>query len=258
MIIITGPGRSGTSVIAQVYARAGIDPGGVWEPSVRAGMEDPEIYALNRKILDALGLSTLGVKRPAPRIDDLRIPHRAKTRVKRLIKPHLRSRVRSAFESAIWNRSKSLSLLDWARIPELAQAYGTELREAASGRLVCKDPQFCWTLPVWLSAGAEIDHVVITHRRLDDMLESRRAAGHLHFRKYSDARNAMIYAFGNAVSVVTDSAVPHTVLRFPDFLGTPERLASTLPLPDERLRPALRRSLTDVVDAGMTSSSLGS
>ena len=36
MIVVTGPGRSGTSLVAQLYRELGFDPGGRWHDDVRA------------------------------------------------------------------------------------------------------------------------------------------------------------------------------------------------------------------------------
>jgi len=47
MIIITGPGRSGTSVLAQFCLKMGYNPGGSWYDCVDAGMEHPRVAAIN-------------------------------------------------------------------------------------------------------------------------------------------------------------------------------------------------------------------
>jgi hypothetical protein len=55
MIVITGPGRSGTSVLAQFCLKMGHDPGGSWHDCVDAGMEHPRVAAIN----DALFLEVM-------------------------------------------------------------------------------------------------------------------------------------------------------------------------------------------------------
>lgn len=47
MIIITGPGRSGTSVLAQFCLKMGYDPGGSWHDRVDAGLEHPRVAVIN-------------------------------------------------------------------------------------------------------------------------------------------------------------------------------------------------------------------
>src|SRR5438034_4901812 len=66
MIIVTGPGRSGTSLVAAVYRELGLDPGGTWYPEIRAGFEDPEVIEVNKRIIRDLGLSPLD-PRPVPK-----------------------------------------------------------------------------------------------------------------------------------------------------------------------------------------------
>lgn len=52
MIIITGPGRSGTSVLAQFCLKMGYNPGGSWHDFVDAGLEHPRIAAINNALYD--------------------------------------------------------------------------------------------------------------------------------------------------------------------------------------------------------------
>lgn len=51
MLIITGTGRSGTSALAEFCRQMGHDPGGNWRDDINAGMEDPEVIAINRRLL---------------------------------------------------------------------------------------------------------------------------------------------------------------------------------------------------------------
>ena len=51
MLVITGMGRSGTSVLATFCKRLGFDPGGDYVEGINAGMEDPEVVAINEEIL---------------------------------------------------------------------------------------------------------------------------------------------------------------------------------------------------------------
>ena len=47
MLVITGPGRSGTSALALFCRAIGCDPGGVWCDEVNAGLEDARVAAIN-------------------------------------------------------------------------------------------------------------------------------------------------------------------------------------------------------------------
>ncbi len=49
--VITGTGRCGTSFTAQVFREAGIDPGGGYDPNVRAGWEYAPVVAINEELL---------------------------------------------------------------------------------------------------------------------------------------------------------------------------------------------------------------
>jgi len=55
VIVITGPGRSGTSFIANLYQNLGFDPGGGWEDHKRAGLEERDIVKMNTKLCEELG-----------------------------------------------------------------------------------------------------------------------------------------------------------------------------------------------------------
>lgn len=50
MLIITGTGRCGTSLVARFTKEMGYDPGGHWEPSINAGYEHPDSCRINHEI----------------------------------------------------------------------------------------------------------------------------------------------------------------------------------------------------------------
>lgn len=54
MLVITGPGRSGTSVLALFCQKLGYDPGGQWNASVDAGLEHPQVVTINDALLGEL------------------------------------------------------------------------------------------------------------------------------------------------------------------------------------------------------------
>ena len=64
MIIITGTGRSGSSLLAKLFKELGSPVSGGWSEKINAGLEDPDVVALNCKIL-----AFSGVKRPEDRWD---------------------------------------------------------------------------------------------------------------------------------------------------------------------------------------------
>src|SRR4051794_8742837 len=145
MIVITGPGRSGTSALAEVYKELGFDPGGAWVERTRAGLEDPRFYSLNNRLAAQLGMTMLR-----------RFPRTAAAR----------DREEVTFQPA-----------DWARLAGVVAHNRDAMRELARDTEVVKDPRFTYLLPAWIAAGASIDHVVITNRDMDAMVASRLAAG---------------------------------------------------------------------------------
>ena len=50
MIVITSPGRSGTTFLALLYRELGFDPGGQYRQSVSAGMEDSVFSRMNEQL----------------------------------------------------------------------------------------------------------------------------------------------------------------------------------------------------------------
>lgn len=56
MIIVTGTGRSGTSVLAKILKRCGCNFRGDWSDKIRAGLEDPEIVSLNERMFKEYNL----------------------------------------------------------------------------------------------------------------------------------------------------------------------------------------------------------
>jgi hypothetical protein len=50
MLVITGMGRSGTSVLAALCKQLGYDPGGDYVEGINAGLEDPAVVAVNEDV----------------------------------------------------------------------------------------------------------------------------------------------------------------------------------------------------------------
>ena len=232
MIVITGVGRSGTSFLAQVYRELGFDPGGRWLPAVSAGYEDDEVVAANELVAHDLGLLFLGGPRPMP-------PKRVGDGLLSALRPR---------------RPSGPDLFDTIRPDRIQPAvdhHRDRLQSVAATHTVVKDPRFCWTMPVWLRAGAAIDHVVLSTRAMDAVIASRRAAGHLRYRTEAAATNELIYALGVCLDAIAEHDVNHSIVRFPHVLDCPETLASTLPFPEpvapdritEAVRSVARRDL---------------
>jgi hypothetical protein len=212
VIVITGVGRSGTSFLARLYRELGFDPGGRWLPALNAGYEDDEVVEANERVAHDLGLRFLGGPGPQP------TGRWAQTigRMRRM------------------GRGRSLDRFDTIRpdsVAPTAERHGDRLREVASSHVVVKDPRFCWTLAVWLHAGAAIDHVVLSTRSMDAVIASRRAAGHLRYRTEAAAAKELTHALGLCFSAIAEHELAHTVVRFPHVLDRPEELAASLPFP---------------------------
>jgi hypothetical protein len=220
VILITGPGRSGTSVLAALYQELGYSPGGYWTAGVSAGLEASDVVEVNDAIARDLDMTMTGPARKARR---LHAPPGTARIVERLD-------LYRRFETLPGRRARDLTLLDWERFDEVVSARGEQLRTLASEKLIVKDPRFCFTLPVWLAAGAAVTHVVIATRDVDAMLKSRQVNRLISFSSTTDAKNSLIYAIGSCLATCWDHRVPHTILRYPDFLWEVPSLHRELPL----------------------------
>jgi hypothetical protein len=58
MLMITGTGRCGTSVLAKFCRAIGYDPGGEWYETVDAGYEHPKVVAINKAMMANLEAGT--------------------------------------------------------------------------------------------------------------------------------------------------------------------------------------------------------
>lgn len=144
--VVTGPFRSGTSLVTRLIAALGADPGPageLFEPSEwnPAGyLQRPDITAFNKRLIAAAGGHD-GEPPEAHRVAESADPE--------------------AF-SSLESR--------WMRQP---------------GDIVIKDPRFSFTLRAWLKHGAfhgkEV-RLVITSREMDDMVRS--ALSHYDVRHY--------------------------------------------------------------------------
>jgi hypothetical protein len=251
MIVITGPGRSGTSLLARIYQELGFDPtvgGGGWEASINGGLEDIEIGELNQRIIEDLGMRS-----PVYRLADrVRAARRAASR--RSPTPRsgpgaddARAPARSGLSRSLVMNSigRQIRLLQWDRVDRVVARHGEEIRELARTRAVVKDPQFCHTLWVWAAAGADISHVVVSVRSVEATAERLLDSGHLPWWAERQARNHVAYRLGLVVAALYDHRLSHAFLRFPDFLDEPETLFDALRFP----RPVERVDFLEVFEA---------
>jgi hypothetical protein len=235
MIIVTGPGRSGTTFVANLYRELGFDPGGEWVDETNSGLEAQDVFAINVLLLRDLGVSALTDRVTGEdlrrKLRDPRDPHRTNRFV-----AAGRNAVESAALKLLGNSTDLLTLIQWSKYDELAALYKPLMIGAARGRDVVKDPKFCWTLRAWVGAGVPVEHVLICIRNLDSVVKSHAAAGHTLFRSRDAALNAFTYAIGLCVTAVHDLRIPYSIVQFPDFLEDPERLYDAMRFP----RPVTR------------------
>jgi hypothetical protein len=210
MIVITGSGRSGTSMMADLYKKLGFDPGGGWDKKIRAGREAPEIVEINNQ---------LNI--------DLQAPIKAQ-------------------------QSTSVGQQRWDLVPALAEKYGPRLRELSNKFEVVKDPRFSWTLRVWFEAQANIDHVIVMMRRVDDVMKSARYAGMARQEPSDEQRNlpkaVLMYRIGSMLTAIGDYKIPSTTIWFPECLSDPEQLHQDLVFPKPVRLGKFLRVFRKVVD----------
>jgi hypothetical protein len=253
MIVITGPGRSGTSFLARVYQELGFDPvtgGGGWDPAIRGGLEDVEIAALNGRLINELGLRS-----PFWRLAD---PVR---RLRAAIRPQMLAHLAAPADNGDPGGSASpvqrlvdaivactigrhLRLLRWERLPDVAERYGGEMRRLALSRQVVKDPAFCLTLSTWATANAQIDHVVVSIRAIDASAAGLLRTGHLPRWAAAIARDQVIYRLGLLLAALSEHRLDYSIVRFPDFLDDWEALYNALRFPE----PVSRERLFGVLE----------
>lgn len=226
MIIITGPGRSGTSVIARLYQELGFNPGGTWNTKVNAGLESPDVAAINDAIKKDLGIETLlgtgaGLRYRFPKLYSFG----------KLIRSLLPEKIERMGRSMLMGARKDVELVQWEEMNEVIEKYKLTLQDISSSHQVVKDPQFCWTLIVWAAVGVQIEQVLVCVRALDSMVHSRFSAGQLKTQSISKAKNSLVYGMGLCMAALHSYALPHEVLQFPGFLKHPRNLYNKMIFP---------------------------
>jgi hypothetical protein len=246
VIVVTGPGRSGTSLLARLYRELGFDPGGWFQSEVRAGLEHRDVWALNVKVARALGVSA-GERRGG------RLLESAGYLVRRS-DGHVPPGIRRPFVHAV-DRLRYLrscpDLMDFDRIEGVSERFGDQMRALAKELPVAKDPQFSFTLGAWLKAGAPVESLVFTIRSLDSMTESRVRAGMFSERARSWARHNYAYGIGLLLAAAAEHRLPVVTLRYPDFTEDPRRLYEVLPLPQARSWEEFSSAFDSVFDPAL-------
>jgi len=246
VIVITGPGRSGTSFLALLYRELGFDPGGTWMAQTNAGLEAGQYARINTEMASELGT----VVAPRGGARSFRSLERLGRASERRLPPGIGPRVSSALRGVRYRRN-TLDLMDWTKLDGVVARYGERLKSLSQETEVVKDPRFCWTLQAWLAGGASISAVVLALRPLDAMVESRVRAGMIPEESGIWAKNSFAYGIGLVMAAVSEYRVPMTVLRFPDFLNDPEDLHRRLPLPEERSWDEFHDAFVTVHDASL-------
>ncbi len=257
VIVITGPGRSGTSFLARLYDDLGFSPivgGGGWAAGIRGGLEDIEIGQLNSQLIDELGMRS-----PLWRLADQLRTARGRYAQSRsragaggteagfVAAPS--SPVRSLADTvAARTVGRHVPLLRWDRIPTVVERRGPEMRRLAHARQVVKDPAFCSTIRAWAAAGAEIDHVVVSLRATDVTASGLIRTGHLPSWARATAENRVAYRLGLLLAALIDYRLPYSIVRFPDYLADEAALCDALPFPEpvssEQVIEAIQRLRT--------------
>jgi hypothetical protein len=259
VIVITGPGRSGTSALALLYKELGFDPGGNWIDGVNAGLEHGEFWRLNNALAKAVGVTMPRKARAVEPVEPTEPAEPAEAAPTVSPAPRFIAGIRRRGEESRGTPPKPVEpapepkptgvrarMTNWDRYPAALEEFGPTMVRLAQETPVVKDPRFVWTLPLWLGAGAPIEHVVITTRSIEDMIASRHAAGLSGFDA-NELRNTLTYGLGLITAAVMDGDVSHSFVRFPDFLHDVDGLYAALrfprPISLERFRATSRRVL---------------
>jgi len=250
VIVITGPGRSGTSFLARLYQELGFSPivgGGGWDDAIQGGLEDIEIGTLNGRLIADLGMrSKVWRLASATRRLGLGTTSRESSGVAGKNAPRRQAAVdaplikRAATQFAAKTFGRHIRQQRWARIPAVVERHGAQMRSLAASRVVVKDPGFCQTLRLWVLAGAEIDHVIVSIRSVDATVAGLLRLGALPGWSRGVAENEVAYRLGLLLAAIWDHRLSHSVIRFPDYLEERESLYDALRFPEPVNRDRFR------------------
>jgi hypothetical protein len=193
MIAITGPGRSGTSFLADLYRNLGFDPGGGWDRKINAGREHPEVVRINDELYKELDIplgppvTNLGRQR-WDRIGELadRYGERLREIAGRL---EVAKDPRFSWTLRVWLEAN-------APIDHVVLTFRRTDDVQASAR----------------RSGMGVKEMAPIEYR-------------------NQARSVLIYRIGSAITAVADYPVASSLLWFPDYLEDAEGLYEQLPFP---------------------------
>ncbi len=192
MIVITGPGRSGTSFLANLYRRLGYDTGGGWDRKRRAGREHPDVVEVNELIAKELNVP-LG----PPFVDTLaqrwdledELAERYGDRLRGIAaRLPVTKDPRFCWTLGVWARAK-------APIEHVVLTLRRSDELQASSRQSGMSPE------------ETTDNVNLE-------------------------RTSFIYRVGSAIMAAADANIPASLLWFPDYLADPEALYEQLAFPE--------------------------
>lgn len=226
MLVITGAGRTGTSVLAAIAKDLGHDVGGKWKAHVRAGLEESRAVCLNNCLMESLKID-------GPFGEPFR-PVSLAMRVLPNVMPWFSVGKRAAGKlgSMEFLRRRRPRRPRWEYMETAVERFGEDLRKYAQSRAVVKDPSFLWTLPIWLRAGARIEHVIVTMRNVEMIRESRQGAGLSQGLSDAGFRESIAMGYGETwLALELTSKTTYSVLKFPDFLHDPGLMYRSLGMP---------------------------
>lgn len=222
-------------MLARVYSELGfMGPQDVeWNERVNAGLESREVVLLNMSLLQELKGTFLAPRGP--------IPYRWAGTLLDHLRASTETTVRSSaveMGTRILDRTeyhkRRFNGLRWDRVETIAQKYRQPLLDLATRSTVVKDPQFTWTLPIWLAAGVRPNAVIACLRAIPAMVQSRIDAQMMRAPGAKSAEDNFFYGIGILTTAATVANIPFVPLNFPQFLDDPDRLYALLPMPEAR------------------------
>ena len=181
---------------------SGFDPGGEFNPELRAGFEARDVVALNQKIAHRLRVTIVGKARRRNRLEDF-VGGRMAGSIRSRVDPKWLDKMYRRCATLPGRRARRLHLADWQAIESIASDLRTELCEVASRHIVAKDPR------ILLDATGLVGLQSPNRARSDDEQRSRRGnlqseRGWIDERHFGEPRSQL--------AGVRDWIVPHNVL----------------------------------------------
>lgn len=256
MIVITGPGRSGTSIMAQLYIEMGFRAHGEmsWSDSIRAGFEARDVVDLNRAILKELGATDLAPRGSALIQKAAAAVAKVGRRVRRISGPYSPLRIETRLNdmaARLEYARRRFNGVRWDHIEQIAQTYGAQIKATSERHELVKDPRFTWTLPVWLRAGASIDAVIVCVRDIATMVQSRIDAGMIPKAARISASDNFVYGIGILLTTLVLHDIDFVVLPFPRYLDDAAELYRKLPARAKSDYASFARAFRATVQPGL-------